>query len=115
VLSAEWIWRKRWEGISPPAVLHPGELGTFEALCERWQVEERNLMTFVENITEEDLQKEFEYKTTRGDPMRNVVWQVMTHVVNHGTQHRSEAAALLTSYGHSPGDIDLIVFLREEK
>jgi uncharacterized damage-inducible protein DinB len=37
----------------------------------------------------------------------------MAHLVNHGTQHRTEAAALLTDFGHSPGDIDLIYFLDE--
>ncbi len=29
-------------------------------------------------------------------------WRSLAHVVNHGTQHRSEAAALLTSAGSSP-------------
>jgi uncharacterized damage-inducible protein DinB len=115
VLSAEWIWRSRWEGTSPTQLIKPEDFGTFESLCNRWQEEERKLMAFVENVTEEDLQKDFDYKTTRGDPKRNILWQVMAHVVNHGTQHRSEAAALLTDFGHSPGDIDLIVFLREEK
>ena len=37
-------------------------------------------------------------------------WQMLLHVVNHGTQHRSEAAAILTQAGRSPGDLDMIDF-----
>ncbi len=37
-------------------------------------------------------------------------WQMLAHVVNHGTQHRSEAAALLTAIGRSPGDLDMIFY-----
>ncbi len=44
-----------------------------------------------------------------------MLWQLMLHLINHGTQHRSEAAALLTGYGQSPGDLDLILYLRKAK
>ena len=41
------------------------------------------------------------------------IWQMLAHVVNHGTQHRSEAAALMTAGGHSPGDLDMIDYVDE--
>jgi uncharacterized damage-inducible protein DinB len=41
------------------------------------------------------------------------IWQMLAHVVNHGTQHRSEAATLLTQAGTSPGELDMIDYVDE--
>jgi uncharacterized damage-inducible protein DinB len=40
-------------------------------------------------------------------------WQMLAHLANHGTQHRSEAASLLTAAGRSPGDLDMIFYSGE--
>jgi uncharacterized damage-inducible protein DinB len=111
VLFAEWIWRNRWEGTSPTTRLNPEEFPTLEALLQRWQEEGRKLMEFVEAVTDEKLAAPFHYQNTRGVPKENILWHAMAHVVNHGTQHRAEAAAMLTEFGCSPGDLDMIYFL----
>jgi uncharacterized damage-inducible protein DinB len=111
LLSAEWIWRTRWEGSSPTAVLKAEEFPTLESLRVRWAQEEQRLMTFVEAISDERLNSTFDYRNTSGKPFTKFLWHTMTHVVNHGTQHRAEAAALLTDLGHSPGDLDLLFFV----
>jgi len=110
-LFAEWIWRNRWEGMSPMHRLKPEDFPTFESLFARWLDEEKQLMEFAEGLTDENLNNRFSYTNTSGKPFTKILWQAMAHLVNHGTQHRTEAAAILTDFGHSPGDIDLIYFL----
>jgi len=111
ILFAEWIWRNRWEGNSPAFRIQPDEFPTGEALRARWMQEEKSLMEFVEGLSDERLNMPFQYKTTRGEPHEQILWKAMVHVVNHGTQHRAEAAAMLTDFGCSPGDVDMIYFL----
>ncbi len=38
------------------------------------------------------------------------LWQMMQHVANHNTQHRSEIAIMLTEFDCSPGDVDLVFY-----
>ena len=112
-LFGEWVWRTRWEGTSPMERLKPEDFPTFDSLRVRWAEEEKLLMAFVENVTDEKLNRKFSYQNLAGVPYERVLWQAMAHLVNHGTQHKTEAAALLTDFGHSPGDIDLLGYLIE--
>lgn len=113
MLFAEWLWRQRWEGQSPTGWLVPEDFPTFEALRSRWENEGASLLEFVEHVSEEKLDTMVHYTTTSGKPYENILWHLMLHLVNHGTQHRSEVAAMLTDFGSSPGDLDFIVFVRE--
>jgi uncharacterized damage-inducible protein DinB len=112
-LMAETMWPLRARGESPTTLLREEDVPTFEALAARWESARRALDDLVGGLSDEELAGPIDYKTTKGAPMRNMLWHILAHLVNHGTQHRSEAAMLLTIHGFSPGDLDLIVFLRQ--
>ena len=113
-LSAEWIWRTRCqEGRSPAALLDPAEFPTLGALVERWAVEERTMRAYVASLDSATLAQPIAYRSTGGSALSNTLWHILVHVVNHGTYHRGETAALLTGLGHSPGELDFTVYLLE--
>jgi uncharacterized damage-inducible protein DinB len=111
MLSAEWMWRSRWQGTSPMENLREENLLTLGALRMRWHEEEQQMQAFLDALREEDMQRVVPYTNTRGQTYSAPLWQMMGHLVNHGTQHRSEAAVILSRLGHSPGDVDLLIFL----
>ena len=104
-LGAHGRWRNGWEGREdrPRPELEP--LLSPADLRQRWESEWDALDGYLAGLTEAVLNAPWD-----GVPL----WQTMAHVVNHGTQHRSEAAAILTGAGRSPGDLDLIDFVEEQ-
>jgi uncharacterized damage-inducible protein DinB len=86
---------------------------TLDALEQRWRDEERTMRDYLAGLTDDDLTGHVRYTTDSGQKRERVLWHCLLHMVNHGTQHRSEAAAILTGYGHSPGDLDFLDFTSE--
>ncbi len=113
ILSAEWLWRVRCqEHISPGHFLAATDFPSPDSIVQAWAQEQDKMLSYLGTLRSEDLDKLVQYKRTGGETRENILWQLLLHVVIHGTEHRSTLASGLTAFGHSPGDIDFIRFLR---
>lgn len=115
VVDAEYGWRGFFETKKFNEDLKPDNFPTFESLEKKFHEEEKSMRAYLSGLKDEDMESRVTYTTETGAVRDRILWHCLHHVVNHGTQHRSEAAALLTSYGSSPGDLDVTVFLNETK
>jgi uncharacterized damage-inducible protein DinB len=113
ILDTEWGWRSLFQSIDTATDLKEEDFPTVAAFESHWKEEEKAMRAYLANLTNEDMESHLRYTTDTGIKRDRILWHCLVHVVNHGTQHRSEAAALLTDYGHSPGDLDFTVFLNE--
>ena len=108
---AQWNWLSRWHGEPNPPSFEPTEYADVAAVRARWNEIDRQTHAFVAQMDDAALEGICRYVNSRNEPMAHPLWQLMLHQVNHGTQHRSEVAVILTEYGHSPGLMDFIVYL----
>lgn len=112
ILDSEFGWRRLLQtGEVEFDEITPEMAPTVAAVRERWTAEEAAWGEYLGSLADADMHSIIRYTVPEGIRER-VLWHCLFHVVNHGMQHRSEAAHMLTQYGQSPGDIDFTLFLR---
>jgi len=55
---------------------------------------------------------EISYSDMSGNPWKQPLWQLILHVVNHGTHHRGQVSGFLRAMGHVPPKLDLVNYYR---
>lgn len=107
-MSGQWIFLERWRGRSPRAMLEAANFSDVPSIRRTWDGIERETHAFVAELSDAQLVRNVEYTNTNGEVWTYPLWQQMIHQVNHATQHRSEAAFMLTQLGRSPGWLDFL-------
>lgn len=108
VIDVDYSWRELCMGhdVGNTYVWDVYPMPDLASVRSFWTDERDRLLGYVDGIDEAGLDRTVSFGGST--PATAPIWQVLAHVVNHGTQHRSELARYLTVCGHSPGDIDLI-------
>jgi uncharacterized damage-inducible protein DinB len=116
LMTTQKGWLSWWDGSLPAEEayrlrLDPARYPDVAALRELWDALEQQTQAFLDRLDDDLLQRVYSSQMPDGSEWQMVLWKMMLHLANHGTQHRSEVAALLTGFGYSPGDLDMIFYL----
>jgi uncharacterized damage-inducible protein DinB len=114
IYAADWIWCRRWQGDAPAAL--PGSEGfpDVDSIRAAWTELEGEVRQLVAGLDDEGAARVTEYRLFNGQPRTSPFWQMLQHVVNHGSYHRGQVTTLLRQLGAAPPkSLDLIAFYRE--
>ena len=104
MLGAHMRWRNAFDGNEERPELEREPLPSPAEVVERWRTELDAFDALVDEITPGFLAYAHDGVA---------VQRMLVHLMNHGTQHRSEAALLMTQAGRSPGELDVMDFAED--
>jgi uncharacterized damage-inducible protein DinB len=116
ICDAESIWLSRWMGRQPTGFQKLDRIPDFAAALKEWAELEREMRNVLRKVGPEGVQRSIEYRDMRGAVQSDVFWQMVQHVVNHGSYHRGQVTTMLRQLGaHPPKSMDLIAYYREKR
>ncbi len=112
LFQADSIWLDRLEGKLARSREEYAAPGCTYDLGDAWlQVIDR-MIRVAEGLREDQWDNPVSYKFLSGISAENSYWQIVLHVVNHGTHHRGQVTHMMRQLGEKPVNLDLIGFYR---
>jgi len=105
IFQGDRIWLSRLAGSPRVTLADPDETWTLDSLQSAWVELHLAWIDWAGSV--EDVEKILNYLNLAGKPMAMPIWQVVFHVVNHGTYHRGQITTMLRQLGSTPVGTDL--------
>jgi uncharacterized damage-inducible protein DinB len=109
IFAADRLWLARLAGGPHPGFVTDADR-SLDALQNGWPALMDRWKTWAADLTDDEVRGEIAYRNMKGRPWKQPLWQLILHVVNHGTHHRGQVSGLLRTLGHTPPTIDLVYF-----
>ncbi len=113
VFGADSVWLSRLHGTSPSGFPDKCE-SSLSSLESGFSDVHLGWKDWVDALSPDAATREIAYTDLKGNPYKQPIWQIVLHVVNHGTHHRGQVSGFLRSMGHTPPSLDLIFYYRQK-
>lgn len=113
IYRAERVWLERIEGRQADFRVEGDD--TMLALSTNWPLIDNRWIRWAQALTEQDPLVELTYQDLRGNTWTQTIWKIILHVVNHSTHHRGQVIGFIRALGHTPPNVDSIMFDRLQK
>lgn len=97
--DAEFIWLKRLKGESLNEWPSKNFTGSFSQAKEKFLLNDKAFIEFVNNLNTERLSESFTYKNVEGKTFTNQIWESIHHCMNHCTYHRGQIVTMFRQLG----------------
>jgi len=106
LINVDESWFSELRGVEVPDWRNPAEFEDRADIRAEWDSVEQMMRIYLANLRDEMLfAKPFE-----GEDKDLIVWQVLLHVVNHGTDHRAQLLRILHDFGRKTGPQDYVFY-----
>jgi uncharacterized damage-inducible protein DinB len=107
IYYADRVWLARLEYASIAQFEDPAPGPSFADLNNSWRMLLDRMVAYVEGA---EPTTKVTFQRLTGDTYSIETYKIVQHVVNHGTYHRGQIAAMLKQSGHTPPSTDLLFY-----
>jgi len=107
MMSADNTWFSGLRGIELPEWLKSEDFDDRQVIRDYWDKVEHDMRSYLANLRDDML---FQKPLADEEDKDLILWQVLLHVANHGTDHRAQLLRLLSDLGVKTGPQDYIFY-----
>jgi uncharacterized damage-inducible protein DinB len=111
IYAADRIWLARVTGEQRASFIDP-EDRDLALLQAEWPALQQRWKLWLRDSKDDDVLRQISYSDTKGRAYAQPAWQIILHLVNHGTHHRGQVSGFLRSMDYTPPPLDLIAYYR---
>jgi uncharacterized damage-inducible protein DinB len=108
LMSVDDTWFSGMRGMDIPEPLNPDDFANRETIRVHWDGIEQTMRDYLTTLSNDML---VEKPFPEGEDENLILWQVLLHVVNHGTDHRAQLLRILHDLGVKTVSQDYIFYV----